>query len=159
MYKKYSYLSNSSQETVDIAQEVAASLKSGDVVCLFGDLAAGKTTFLKGLISNLPKSIFDDKWQPVDASEVQSPTFGYLNIYGGSPAIFHFDLYRLTGPEQFLHMGFDEYFEADGICFVEWAERIKKIIPKNALLIHLEHLGGNKRLISLNSLAEGFTND
>ena len=56
-------------------------------------------------------------------------------------------------------MGFDEYFEADGICFVEWAERIKKIIPKNALLIHLEHLGGNKRLISLNSLAEGFTND
>ena len=83
---------------------------------LFRRAAAGKTTFIKGLIHAAAQ---------IASSEVQSPTFNYLNIYEGRKTIYHFDLYRLRDRDEFLSMGFDEFFDAGGICCIEWSERIE----------------------------------
>lgn len=116
------------------------TLPVNSVVCFFGDLGAGKTTFIKGLLEGAAE---------LDASEVQSPTFTYLNIYEGTKTVFHFDLYRLKDSDEFLSMGFDEYFEAGGICCIEWSERISSYLPDGCIQIFLEHAGENKRLITI----------
>lgn len=132
------YLSRSPQETMDLAESLGKELPANSLIAFFGDLAAGKTTFIKGLVAGvtqLPPSI------------VQSPTFTYLNIYNpqkgieGSKTVYHFDLYRLRDSDEFLSMGFDEYFEADGICCIEWSERITPILPSSCIKIVMAHQG------------------
>ncbi len=134
------FVSHSAAETMEFAQKIGCSLPINSVICFFGDLAAGKTTFIKGLAQGAAD---------LDASEVQSPTFAYLNIYEGTKSVFHFDLYRLKGLDEFLSMGFDEYFEAGGICCLEWSERIASCLPENCIKIFLEHAGENKRIITI----------
>ena len=108
------------------------------VICFFGDLAAGKTTFIKGLVAGAAG---------IDSSLIQSPTFTYLHIYQGTLDIYHFDLYRLRDTDEFIAMGFDEYFEADGICCIEWSERISTCLPSHCIQVFLTHEGLNKRSI------------
>jgi len=134
------FLSHSSENTFEFAQRFGRTLPTNSVICFFGDLAAGKTTFIKGLL----KGAAD-----LNPSEVQSPTFAYLNVYEGSKTAFHFDLYRLKSAEEFFTMGFDEYFEAGGICCVEWSERISSFLPEGCIQIFLEHVAENKRLITI----------
>jgi len=134
--KKTSKISFSLEETDQIASLIAKKLQVGSSVCFFGELGSGKTTLIKALAKKL---------SGIDPHEVNSPTFTYLNIYEGSPPLFHFDLYRLENDQDFLRRGFDEYFDANGICLIEWAERIKPILPKNAVCIELKHLGENTR--------------
>ncbi len=81
--------------------------------------------------------------------DVCSPTFTYLNIYKGPIDIYHFDLYRLRDEDEFLSMGFDEFFTADGICCIEWSERIQSILPENCIKVYLTHAGGDKRRIKI----------
>lgn len=123
---------------MELGIQLGKSLPAGAVVCLFGELAAGKTTFVKGLIAGAAQ---------LDPSEVQSPTFAYLNIYEGTQEIYHFDLYRLHDADEFFAMGFDEFFDRDGICFIEWSERIASYLPVEAIKIHLTHEGEDKRKI------------
>ena len=80
-----------------------------------------------------------------------SPTFVYLNIYDGSreKRVYHFDLYRLKNAEEFLGMGFDDYFQAGGVCCVEWAERIEELLPPNCLRIKMTHRSEQERLIEI----------
>ncbi|MDB6081654.1 MAG: hypothetical protein JWO53_926 [Chlamydiia bacterium] len=120
----------------NFGQKFAQSLCSQKVICFFGELGAGKTTFIKGLGFALG----------IDPSEINSPTFQYLNTYTGKMPLYHFDLYRLQGAEDFLNMDFDEFFSSQGICCVEWAERIASIIPKDAIQITICHTedGGRK---------------
>ena len=106
----------------------------------FGDLGSGKTTFIKALVSKL---------SGIHPHEISSPTFTYLHIYEGNIPIFHFDLYRLQNHEDFLERGFDEYFEAGGICCIEWAERIRPILPNDVLCIEMKHLNENEREITI----------
>ncbi|MDP1880440.1 MAG: tRNA (adenosine(37)-N6)-threonylcarbamoyltransferase complex ATPase subunit type 1 TsaE [Parachlamydiaceae bacterium] len=134
------YFSRSSQETFEIGRSLGKQLIAPCVICFFGELAAGKTTFIKGLVegaTNLSPSI------------VQSPTFTYLNIYDGKNKIFHFDLYRLRDIDEFLSMGFDEYFDADGICCIEWSERISDFLPDDYIKICLTHAFEDERYITL----------
>jgi tRNA threonylcarbamoyladenosine biosynthesis protein TsaE len=133
-------LSQSSSETISIAYELGKSLPLNTVICFFGDLAAGKTTFIKGLVHGAAG---------IDPIDVQSPTFTYLHIYQGEKVVYHFDLYRLRDIDEFLSMGFDEYFEAGGICCIEWSERIVSYLPANCMQIHMEHAGEDKRLIKI----------
>lgn len=134
------FFSHSPAETIAIANEFGKTLPLNSVVCFFGDLAAGKTTFIKGLLIGASE---------IDPINVQSPTFNYLHIYQGSKTVYHFDLYRLRDLDEFLGMGFDEYFEADGICCIEWSERISSCLPPNSIQIHIEHAGEDKRLIKI----------
>lgn len=134
------YISNSAEETFQIGYQLGLEVCSPSVICFFGDLAAGKTTFIKGLITAAAQ---------VDPSIIQSPTFTYLHIYEGSKTVYHFDLYRLRDTDEFLSMGFDEYFELDGICCLEWSERIIDCLPRDHIRVILSHLGEDQRLIHI----------
>lgn len=134
------FYSQSAAETSAIGYRLGQDLPPRSVVCFFGDLAAGKTTLIKGLVAGATGR---------DPSEVQSPTFVYLAIYEGPKPVYHFDLYRLRDADEFLGMGFDEYFDADGICCIEWSERIASCLPSNCIRITMEHAGENKRQITI----------
>lgn len=134
------YLTHSAAETFEVGYQLGQELLVPTVVCLFGELAAGKTTFIKGLVQGAAQ---------MEPTVVQSPTFTYLHIYEGQKIIYHFDLYRLYNIDEFLSMGFDDYFEADGICCIEWSERIASYLPSNSLYIFLAHVEDNQRLITI----------
>lgn len=139
-FLKTGYLSSSSEETISLGRDIGQYLTVPSVICLFGDLGAGKTTLVQGICEGAT----DDS-----SITVQSPTFNYLNIYEGLKTVYHFDLYRLQSIEQFLSMGFDEYFDADGICCIEWSEKIASYLPENAIKIQMSCKNGNERLITL----------
>lgn len=134
------YTTHSAEETIALGKKLSRELQDNSIVCFFGDLAAGKTTFIKGLASG----VTDCKLE-----EVNSPTFVYLNIYEGKRSVFHFDLYRLTGPKDFLGMGFDEYLYSGGVSCIEWSERIDSLIPSDCIRVEMKHLGDNKRRITI----------
>ena len=138
--KKINKTSSSPEETQAIGRLLARELHIGSIVCFFGTLGTGKTTLIKALTAALTG---------VHPHEVSSPTFTYLHIYEGTLPLYHFDLYRLRNHKDFLERGFDEYFDLDGICCIEWAERIQPILPKNALQVAIKHLGENKRELTI----------
>lgn len=114
------YISNSRDETKKIAAAFAKELKAGDVVCLIGDLGAGKTAFVDGLVNALG---FTDY--------VSSPTFTLINEYTTDPPVYHFDVYRIENAAELYDIGLDEYLFGDGICVIEWADKIIDILPDN----------------------------
>lgn len=131
------FLSQSAEETVAIGQKIAKMLQPGAVIALEGDLGAGKTTLIRGISAHCPDAL------------VSSPTFTYLQIYAGSPPVFHFDLYRLSSSKEFLEKGFTDYLEQGGICCIEWAERIAELLPTQTLRIKLTYLSKDSREIAL----------
>lgn len=126
---------SSPEETEKIALKLARLLKSGDVITLEGDLGAGKTTFTKALAKGLGiKKI------------VNSPTFTIIKEYeDGRLPLYHMDVYRIENCEEDL--GFDEYFEGEGVTIVEWAQLIEEQLPPEHLTILIRHIGGNKRAL------------
>ncbi len=130
--------SHSAEETIKYGVQIGKDLLPGSILCLMGDLGAGKTTFIKGLAQGAGQIV---------EREVSSPTFSYLHIYSGTLPIYHFDLYRLRGHEEFRALGFDEYLNGNGISCIEWAERIEAILPSNALLLQFAHEGEDRRKI------------
>lgn len=121
-------------ETSQLATNLAELLQPGDVICLEGDLGAGKTTFTKGLAKGL-----DIK------KTVNSPTFTIIKEYKGRLPLYHMDVYRVADSGEDL--GFDEYFEGDGVTVVEWAHLIEEQLPVELLTIYLYHKGPEKRKI------------
>ena len=120
--------STSSQMTFEFAKKIGEKLKSGDVLCLDGDLGVGKTVFTKGVAAGL--GIKDD---------VSSPTFTLIQeYYGGRLPLYHFDVYRIGDPEEMDEIGYEDYFYGDGVCLVEWAGLIKELMPVNTKWITIE---------------------
>lgn len=138
--KKFS--SQSPEETQAIAKELAKQLEPGAVVAFSGDLGAGKTTFIKSLISELTHTNVED---------IQSPTFTYLNTYEAAHGfVYHFDLYRLEKESDFIQLGFLEFQEdISGISLIEWSEKISGILPRNSLKIHITYTGASTREIKV----------
>lgn len=134
------YITCSAAETMALGEQFGKSLPDNSVVCFFGDLAAGKTTFIKGLTTGIEK---------LDHTQVSSPTFVYLNIYEGQKTVYHFDLYRLRDADEFLSMGFDELFYAGGICCIEWSERIPSLLPSNCIHVVMAHVSESIRHITI----------
>ena len=113
------FISNSLEDTARFANEYAATIREGDVICLYGDLGAGKTTFTKALCLALGF-----------AGEVTSPTFTLCNEYSGRMPIYHFDMYRLKSPSEAIDSGLDEILRAgNGVCIVEWPENLGSLLP------------------------------
>jgi tRNA threonylcarbamoyladenosine biosynthesis protein TsaE len=107
------FISHSPAETQSLGESCGRTAQPGLVVCLTGDLGAGKTQFVKGLARGLGV-----------IARVHSPTFTLVNVYtGGRLALFHLDLYRLETSEQILAAGLEEYLQPDGVTVIEWAER------------------------------------
>lgn len=99
-------------ETQRLGKRLGGLLRAGDIVLLTGDLGAGKTALTQGIGRGLGI-----------AQTINSPTFTILKEYEGRLPLYHFDLYRIEDPEELLALGFDRYFEGEGVCVVEWAER------------------------------------
>lgn len=136
---KNKYISTSQEETEKIAGEFAKTLNQGDIVLLQGDLGAGKTVFVKGIVKHFGG----------DPDGVTSPTFTIVNEYQLSVfPIYHFDLYRLENPNELYNIGFEEYFYGNGICFIEWPERATDFFDENVKKVYVKKLGENKREIS-----------
>ena len=112
------YKSNSAKETENIAKAFAKTLKAGDVVCLNGDLGAGKTAFAAGIAKGLGVDEY-----------ISSPTFTIVNCYNGKIPLYHFDVYRISDCDEMYDIGYDEYIDGDGVSVIEWAEIIKDILP------------------------------
>lgn len=114
--------------TFEFAKKIGENLKSGDVLCLDGDLGVGKTVFTKGVAAGL--GIKDD---------VSSPTFTLIQeYYGGRLPLYHFDVYRIDGPWDMDDLGYEEYFYGEGICLVEWGNMIKELFPENTIYVRIE---------------------
>ncbi|MCL2861256.1 MAG: tRNA (adenosine(37)-N6)-threonylcarbamoyltransferase complex ATPase subunit type 1 TsaE [Firmicutes bacterium] len=130
--------SKNERETVRFAFEFAKGLKGGDVVCLDGDLGAGKTTFTKGLAKGLG----------IDC-EITSPTFSILNAYDGNRfKLYHIDAYRLKNAEEAVATGLCDYiFSNDAIVVIEWFENISQILPKELKKVSLRYVRDNVREI------------
>lgn len=137
MMKKY--ISNSVEDTNKIAEEFARTIEPGQIVLLVGDLGAGKTAFVKGVVKALHG----------DPDQVTSPTFTIVNEYSLDDfPIYHFDLYRLENPNELYNIGFEEYFYGSGVCFIEWPERASDFFDDNTIVVNIKKLGNNKREIS-----------
>ena len=128
------FISRSADETLEFAKNYAATLKIGDVVLLNGDMGGGKTVFAKGVALGL--GIED---------EVLSPTYAYMNDYGGR--LYHFDCYRLAGGAQAEALGLTDYFDAGGICVLEWPQNIAPLLPKDAKRVIIRKRSGEEREI------------
>lgn len=135
------FMTASPAETKAAAADFAKALSPGSVVCMYGDLGAGKTAFVQGMAEGLGI-----------AEPVTSPTFTIINEYDGSLPLYHFDVYRVGGSEGMAETGFDEYFYGDGICVIEWAELIEDILPKERICViikKLPELGDDFREITI----------
>ena len=127
-------------ETVREGENLGRSLEPGAVVALFGGLGAGKTVFTRGLALGLGVE-----------SNVSSPTFTIVNEYPGETPLFHFDMYRLEGESELFEIGWDDYLERDGVCVVEWSEKVPGAIPPHAIMVKLETLGENERSLEISN--------
>ena len=138
------YISNSAQETEALGERLAARLRPGDVIAYTGDLGAGKTAFTRGLARGL--GVID---------RVTSPTFTIVNEYeGGRLPLFHFDMYRLGGPEELYDIGWDDYLERGGVCAVEWSENIAGALEPGAIQVDLRRgASDGERIITVTGLA------
>jgi len=127
------YEVTSVEETWELAKKLAAELKCGDVVCLEGDLGAGKTTFTQGLAAAMGVK-----------GRVTSPTFCIVQEHAGERMLVHMDLYRLHGEDDVIAIGWEDYLAQGAILVVEWPERAGSLVPANARHVVFTHLEGEE---------------
>ncbi len=120
----------SPEETEQVAAELAAALRGGAVIALYGDLGAGKTCFIRGLARGLGVTRI-----------VHSPTFTLINEYAGRLTLFHMDLYRIRDADEALDFGLDDYIFGDGLCAIEWAEKVETLLPPHTIRVTLKMFG------------------
>lgn len=130
---------NSDAETMRAGEEFSRRLRENDVVALDGDLGAGKTVFAKGIAKGLGV-----------AETVVSPTFTILREYAGRLPLYHFDVYRISDPEEMIEIGFPDYLEAGGVCVIEWARKVEELLPGRAVCVTIVKTGNHKRKIIIN---------
>jgi tRNA threonylcarbamoyladenosine biosynthesis protein TsaE len=133
----------SPEETKHFGRALSRKLEPGSVVALIGPLGSGKTVLVQGICAGLGVE-----------KTVTSPTFVIINEYPGSlnqsPIwVYHFDLYRLENMDEFLRLGYEEYFYGKGITLIEWAEKIREFMPKKRTEINLKILSESEREICI----------
>jgi len=132
----------SSRETEQLGACIGSLLHPGSFVALQGDLGGGKTCLTRGVVVSVA---------PQSAHLVASPTYAIMNCYPGNTPVYHFDFYRLAGDNDIAELGFEEFFYGDGVCIVEWSERLTELLPLDVLTILFEYSGEDQRNITLTS--------
>ena len=132
---------HSPEETKRLGSALVDLLSPGAVVALRGELGSGKTCFVRGMASHFATTEI-----------VSSPTFTIVNQYGDDPRLYHVDLYRLGRLEELADIGYEELFEPDGVCVIEWAERAEDLLPARRVDILFEHVDEVTRRLTLRNL-------
>jgi tRNA threonylcarbamoyladenosine biosynthesis protein TsaE len=135
---------DSPETTMALAAHLAAVAEPGDLVCLWGELGAGKTVFAKGFGAGLG----------IEAT-INSPSFVLMSEYAGRLPLFHIDLYRLTGPADVVAGGLLDERQATGVTLIEWPERLEPIVPSPRLDVRIEGAGTDRRSISIQAVGHG----
>tara|TARA_X000000368_G_C22945508_1_gene674177 strand:+ start:497 stop:907 length:411 start_codon:yes stop_codon:yes gene_type:complete len=122
------FVVNCISDLKEVAVEVLKLSEGKNIICFYGEMGVGKTTFIKEICKEL--EVIDN---------VSSPTFSIVNEYKtkNDKFVFHFDFYRLEKEEEAFDMGYEEYFYNDNLCFVEWPEKIKSLLPNEILKVEM----------------------
>ncbi len=134
----------SEQETIQLGEKIGSLLKKGDIIAMQGTLAAGKTTITKGIARAL--GITDT---------ITSPTFCLISEYYGRMPLYHMDVYRLDGREDFINLGTDDMLYGDGVCIIEWSEKIMEELPSNTIILKLTPQEDGSRIIEIENWNNG----
>jgi tRNA threonylcarbamoyladenosine biosynthesis protein TsaE len=135
---------DSPETTMALAARLAGVAEPGDLVCLWGELGAGKTVFAKGFGAGLG----------IEAT-INSPSFVLMSEYAGRLPLFHLDLYRLSGPADVLAGGLLDERQAAGVTLVEWPERLEPLVPAPRLDVRIDGAGTDRRSISIQAVGSG----
>jgi len=141
------YTSSSPEDTQDLGQSLGDVLGAGDVLCLFGDLGAGKTCFAQGVAWGTGFPLED---------YISSPTFTLINEYSGKWPIYHLDFYRIKNSEELLDLGYEEYLFGQGIVIIEWADRADGFLPEERLEIWLRRMNMMQREITITGIGDRY---
>ncbi|MBE6928444.1 MAG: tRNA (adenosine(37)-N6)-threonylcarbamoyltransferase complex ATPase subunit type 1 TsaE [Ruminococcaceae bacterium] len=132
------FVTNTPEQTEDVGQLLAQTLRGGEIIAFLGDLGAGKTAFTRGLARGLGIEM-----------RVTSPTYTIVNEYlGGRLELFHFDMYRLASEDELFDIGWDDYLARGGVCAVEWSENVSSLMT-DAITVRIEKLSDEERRIEI----------
>lgn len=129
----------SAEATQTLGEGIGRMCEGGEVLALIGQLGTGKTCLTKGVVAGLGTS----------PDSVASPTFALIHEYSGRLPVCHVDLYRLDSQDALNGLGLEEYLQPPRVTVIEWADRAPAVLPKEHLRIMLEHMGGDRRRITL----------
>ena len=138
------FTTSSAEETITLGEKIGKLLKKGDIIAMQGTLAAGKTTITKGIAKAL--GITDT---------ITSPTFCLISEYQGSMPLYHMDVYRLDGTEDFINLGTDDMLYGDGVSIIEWSEKIMDELPSNTIVLKITPQDDGSRLIEIDNWQNG----
>ena len=133
-----SMVTTSTEETQKLGESFSKNLKPGNIIALIGNLAAGKTSFVKGVLKGLGYKY-----------EVTSPTFTLINEYYAKSKVIHVDFYREENITRWNELGFQNMINSDSIILIEWADLIPDLLPNIDYKLHFEHNGEDKRRIEI----------
>ena len=137
---KLTFKSVSATETIRFGERLGKLLAPGHVIALLGELGAGKTTMVKGIVRGLGVT---------DRRAVKSPTFALVHRYEGRMPVYHFDAYRLESTQEMLDIGSDEMIYGDGVSIIEWADKVPECLPEEYLKVTLIAVSENERTIEV----------
>lgn len=138
------FTTKSTKETIELGRKIGRLLKKGDIIAMQGTLAAGKTTITKGIA------------QALDIKDtITSPTFCLISEYSGKMPLYHMDVYRLEGTEDFINLGTDDMLYGDGICIIEWSEKIMDELPEKTIILRITPNDDGSRLIEIDNWQNG----
>ncbi len=130
------FVSNSPGETIALGRTLGGKTDSGTLICLYGELGSGKTTLVKGIAEGLGIT-----------EKITSPSYLLMKKYGDELSLFHIDLFRINSPDEAIEVGIDDHLiDPEGVVAVEWAERIKKILPEDRIDVRLQFEGEKRKI-------------
>lgn len=138
------FKTNTPEETIELGRKIGNLLKKGDVIAMQGTLAAGKTTITKGIAQALN---IDDT--------ITSPTFCLISEYYGKMPLYHMDVYRLEGGEDFINLGTDDMIYGEGVSIIEWSEKIMDELPKKTIILKITPEDDGSRTITIDNWKNG----
>ena len=138
------FTTSSAEETIELGKKIGRLLKKGDIIAMQGTLAAGKTTITKGIAAALGIT-----------ETITSPTFCLISEYQGTMPLYHMDVYRLDGTEDFINLGTDDMLYGDGVSIIEWSEKIMEELPSNTIILKITPQEDGKRIIEIDNWQNG----
>lgn len=130
------FTTNSAEETIELGKKIGSLLQKGDIIAMQGTLAAGKTTITKGIAQALGVK-----------DTITSPTFCLISEYEGKMPLYHMDVYRLDGAEDFANLGTEDMLYGEGVSIIEWSEKIMEELSKKTIILKLEpHEDGTRKI-------------